>query len=34
VIWPNPPVSRQEWDVMDSQLNHKQRNCLTKRKFS
>jgi hypothetical protein len=34
VIWPNPPVSRQEWEVIDSQLNHKQRNCLTNRKFS
>jgi hypothetical protein len=34
VIWPNPPVSRQEWDVMDRQLNHRQRNCLTKRKCS
>jgi len=34
VIWPNPPVSRQEWEVMESHLNHRQRNCLTKRKCS
>jgi hypothetical protein len=34
VIWPNPPVSRQEWEKIDSQLNHRQRNCLTNRKFS
>ncbi|MGL5835676.1 MAG: hypothetical protein ACRC1Z_20955 [Waterburya sp.] len=34
VIWSNPPVSRQEWEEIDSQLNHRQRNCLTNRKFS
>jgi hypothetical protein len=34
VIWPNPPVARQEWEEIDRQLNHRQRNCLTNRKFS
>lgn len=34
VIWPNPPVSREEWEAIDSQLNHRQRNCLTNRKCS
>ncbi len=34
VIWPNPLVSSQQWQAIDSQLNQRKRNCLTKRKFS
>lgn len=34
VIWRNRKVSRQQWEEINSQLSQRQRNCLTKRKFS
>ena len=33
VIWKGRKISREEWEIVDRQLNNRQRNCLTKRRF-
>ena len=33
VIWQGRKISREQWELVNSQLNDRQRNCLTKRKF-
>lgn len=33
VIWKGRKISREQWENVNSQLNNRQRNCLTKRSF-
>ena len=34
VIWRSRKISREQWSLIDRQLDSRQRNCLTKRKFN
>lgn len=34
VIWRSRKISHQQWEMVDRQINQRQRNCLTKRRFS